>query len=270
MSTQPSTTDISSWERATKHVEASIRTGRYINAETSLLYVGPPRLGDVGGINTAWNNLGNQNNVQATDPLRTGSPGSALYPVGLVEAFSLQQSQMVAKMFEIGSRRSYQAGGRVQVAGSIGRVMFNGPSLMRVLYAYYPGIIQQANGKLLIEDSVSGSKLQGEQREYPSIYLEAGAFASARGNDGPPHSFFINLMSELFSHPFGMGVLFRDNKNDNYGAFYCEDCMINSHSLVISSSSTLITEAVNFQCDAAIPMEFATAGDEFQIAPLSA
>jgi hypothetical protein len=65
-------------------------------------------------------------------------------------------------------------------------------------------------------------------------------------------------MSELFSHPFGMGVILRDNRNRNYGALYLEDCFITTHSWQISSSSTLITEAVNFQADAAVPMEFNT------------
>lgn len=251
------TTSISSWNRATKHVEASIRSGRYINAETALVFVGPPRITDIGGINLNLTRASQNNSLQ--------SGNDALYPVGLLEQFSLTQAQNVQKMFEIGSRRSYQAGGRVQVVGSIGRVMFNGPSLLRVLYAYYPNIIALANGRQLEggKDSVGRSVLTkgtGLKETFPEIYLEAGSIAEPDPEvaDGRPNSFFINLMSELFSHPFGIGVVLRDNRNRNYGAFYCEDTFITSHSLGISSSSTLITEAVNFQCDAAIPMEFST------------
>lgn len=271
------TTSIAKWQRATKRVEANLRTGRYINAETALIFVGPPRLTDIGGLDA---NVQQASTTAGQAPSVFGTTGAAdaLYPVGLVEQFSLQQFQNVQKMFEIGSRRSYQAGGRVQVSGSIGRVMFNGPSLLRVLYAYYPSVIQQANGKFLgrdaTPDSLTSKALPGAnaKRVFPSIYFAAGAFATAEGKSDPGqprNSFFINLMSELFSHPFGIGTIFRDNQNRNYGAYYCEDCMVNSHSLAISSASTLITEAVNFQCDAAVPMEFATDNDAFRIAPLA-
>lgn len=251
------TTSISSWNRATKHVESSMRSGRYVNAETALVFVGPPRISDIGGLNL---------NLTRTDQNQALQDGSdALYPVGMLEQFGMQQVQNVQKMYEIGARRSYQAGGRVQVVGSIGRVLFNGPSLLRVLMAYYPNAIAMANGKTLQggSDSVGRSMLtsgQGLLDTFPPIFLEAGSFADPDPEiaDGRPFSFFINLMSELFSQPFGIGVILRDNRNRNYGAFYCEDTMVTSHSLGISSSSTLITEAVNWQCDAAIPMEFST------------
>jgi hypothetical protein len=243
------TTSISSWNRATKHVEASMRSGRYVNAETALVFVGPPRITDIGGINM---NLSFAGQNQA---LQDGS--DALYPVGMLEQFGMQQVQNVQKMYEIGARRSYQAGGRVQVVGSIGRVLFNGPSLLRVLMAYYPNSVAMANGKTLQggSDSVGRSMLtsgQGLLDTFPPIFLEAGSFADPDPEiaDGRP--------SELVSQPFGIGVILRDNRNRNYGAFYCEDTMVTSHSLGISSSSTLITEAVNWQCDAAIPMEFST------------
>jgi hypothetical protein len=124
-----------------------------------------------------------------------------------------------------------------------------------------------ANGKSIgpggVRDSVSNSMLTsgtGLLNTFPPIFFEAGSLAAPDKeiNNGLPSSFFINLMSELFSQPFGIGVIMRDNKNENYGAFYCEDTMITSHSFGISSSSTLITEAVNFQCDAAVPLQFST------------
>ena len=264
------TTSIASWNRATKHVEAAMRSGRYINAETALVFVGPPRISDIGGLNS--------NLTLATQDLDlTNSGTDALYPVGLLEQFGMQQVQNVQKMYEIGATRSYQSGGRVQVVGSIGRVLFNGPSLLRVLMAYYPNTIAMANGKSLgpggQADSVQQAMLTtgtGLLDTFPPIFLEAGSFADPDPElaDGLPFSFFINLMSELFKQPFGIGVILRDNRNRNYGAFYCEDTMITSHSLGINSTSTLITEAVNFQCDAAIPMEFSTSTGAL-IAPLS-
>lgn len=255
----PSTTSISSWNRATKHVEAAIRSGRYINAETSLIFAGPPRITDIGGLNSNQN-PSSQNGALAN---RSSAGRDALYPIGMLEQFGLQQAQTVQKMFEIGSRRSYQAAGRVQVMGSLGRVMFNGASLLRVCYAYYPNTMALANGRVLKAggDSVAQAVLgsgQGVNDMFPPIFFEPGALAGQDPEATAPHTFFSNLMSELFSHPFGIGAIFRDNRNRNFGAFYIEDCFITTHSLQISSSSTLITEALQFQADAAVPMEFST------------
>lgn len=271
----PATTSISQWERATKRVEEFVRTGRYISAETALLFVGPPKMSDLGGVDTFVVATNDSRANVVDNPFGSSKRADSLYPVGFVEQFALQQFQNVQKMFEIGSRRSYQAGGRVMVTGSLGRVLFNGPSLLRVLYAYYPSVIAMANGKILSpdsKDSVSDAALPSGAAKgvFPAIFFEAGSFSAKleeSQKSNTQFSFFINLMSELFSHPFGMGVVLRDNNNRNYGAFYCEDCMVTSHSFVINSSSSLITEAVNFNCDAAIPMEFSTGSSEYVVVP---
>jgi hypothetical protein len=277
----PATTSIADWNRATKHVESAVRSGRYVNAETALVFAGPPRISDIGSLNNG--DTFAAGGGAASNAVFGASGQDALYPIGLVEQFGLQQAQNVQKMFEIGSRRSYQAGGRVQVVGNLGRVMFNGPSLLRVLYAYYPNTIQMANGNRIgpagdqdsVSREISGSGDAATQ-VFPQIYFEPGSKAGLDpegGEQAAPHSFFINLMSELFSHPFGIGVILRDNRNRNFGAMFLEDCMITAHSWNINSTSTLVTEAVNFQADAAVPMEFSTlngtdgAGD--QIAPLA-
>lgn len=260
----PVTTSASSWNRSTHHVEAGLLSGRYINAETTLLCAGPPRVSDIGA-----------NTVASTGGINTEGVLSVtgqdfLYPIGMVESFGIQQVHNANKIFEIGSRRSYQVGGRVQVVGNMGRVMFYGPSLLRVLYAYYPNTIQMANGQLLgpggdrdsVSEAMAGATSGSSDMAqlYPQIFLEPGAKSGVRPGDRSsiPHSFFINLMSELFSHCFGLCVLMRDGSNRNYGAFYLEDCMINTHSIAWSATSTMITEAVNFQADAAVPMEFST------------
>ena len=253
----PSTTSVNNWSRATQHVESQIRSGRYVNAETTLIVAGPPRIADLASASIS------QNIINQPD-INVGNGADGLYPIGMVEQIGVQQVQNVQKMYEIGSRRSYQSGGRVQVAGSLGRVMFNGPSLMRVLYAYYPNSIAMANGKTLRKDDAVGSRIAGidpnAAQAFPQIFFEPGSYAS-KDPENPAsgdNTVFMNLMSELFSHPFGLGIIMRDNNNKNYGAMYLEDCFLTSHSWQVSSSSTLVTEACNFQCDAVVPLEFST------------
>lgn len=258
------TTSTTNWNRSVKHVEAQVRSGRYINAETTLIVAGPPRIADLAAYGVSLD-IGGDNSSNFTPGASSGRDG--LYPIGLIESFSLQQAQTVQKVYEIGSRRSYQSGGRVQVVASLGRIQFNGPSLLRALYAYYPGLISLANGKVLgageTQDNIvktiagAGTSLSSV---FPPIYFEPGAASAPDSEDatGTPNMFFMNLMSELYSHPFGLGVIIRDNANRNYGAMYLEDSFITSHSFGVNGASTLITEAVTLQCDAAVPLEFST------------
>lgn len=263
----PATTSVSEWSRALKHVESNVRSGRYANAETTLLVAGPPRVSDIGGLNNADTFAARNFRGGANSDVLGITGRDALYPIGMVEQMGMQQAQNVQKMFEIGSRRSYQAGGRVQVVGNLGRVVFAGPSLLRVLYAYYPNTIALANGQRVgpgqDQDSVSRTIVgagDAVNQVFPPILFEAGSKSGVdpESGDSMPDSFFINLMSELFSHPFGLGVILRDNRDRNIAGWYMEDCMITTHGINISSTSTLLTEAVSFQADAAVPIEFST------------
>lgn len=273
MATIPTTTSVAKWNRATRHVEATIRSGRYINAETVLVVAGPPRISDMAMDINTYANLNVALNASAGGAPSNGP--DALYPVGLLEQVSINQVQTVQKIFEIGSRRSYQAGGRVQVVGSIGRVMFRGPSLLRALYAYYPSAVAVANGKAVaksgatatsgastVTDSVAGAIAAPNTASgvFPEIFFEAGSLTGGdpEVSGSKPDAFYINLMSELFSHPFGLGFILRDNANKNYGALYLEDCFITAHSWQVGAASTLITETASLQADACVPMEFST------------
>jgi hypothetical protein len=255
----PTTNSIGSWNRATKHVEQRIRSGQYVNSETTLICAGPPLLGDM--TYNSGDAYAKRGGVDTNVLIKEGE--NALYPVGAIEQFSLHQTQAVTKTFEIGARRSYQAPGRVNVAGSLGRVLFRGNSLLRVLMAYYPNTIQMANGRRIgpqgDADSVSrgiyAAADGGETNLYPPIHFEAGSKSASTLDDEYPDSFMINLMSELFSHPFGLALFMLDTQNRPYGAFYLEDCFIQSHQLALAAASNLITESVAFQADAAVPIE---------------
>lgn len=256
------TTSISNWNRATQHVSNTTRSGSYVNAETTLIFAGPPRLEDVGIIAKSATAA----SFSGLD-LTNSNGKDAFYPIGLIESAAVQQVQNVQKLYEIGSRRSYQAGGRVQVVGSLGRIVSNEASLLRALYAYYPNSVQLANGRILAPSGVKDDVMSvivgagGNNQSnpvFPPIFLAPGAMGGTDPESGQTNVAYMNLMSELFSHPFGFGFALRSNDNRNYTAFYLEDCFITTHSFQIGSTSTLITEAVNIQADAAIPLEFST------------
>ena len=107
---------LNNWNFNTDHVQQDLKGGQFASAETTLVAAGPPRL------------------QQASSG--AGSTGT-VYPIGLLENISISQSKQLQRLFEIGSSRSYFIPGRVVGSVSLGRVFYYGPSLLRVIYAYY-------------------------------------------------------------------------------------------------------------------------------------
>jgi hypothetical protein len=252
-------TSIATWNPALKHVEQATRSGDYVNGARIMVFAGPPRLGDISAI-ARGDYLGVDRGITTRE---VGA--DAFYPIGFVEAFSVDQMQSIQKFFELGSDRSFQGRGRVSVVSNMSRVVFRGPNLLRVLYSYYPTTINMANGKQIGKDesdSVSAVVLTAASKTsaygYPEIWSAPGAFMAPKANGMPPDAFFINLMSDLFAHPFGLGFLMRDTSNNNVGAGYMEDAMITTHSFRVDSGSAIVMEGVGVSADACIGIEFNT------------
>jgi hypothetical protein len=153
------TTSLRNWNFQSYHVETDIEGGEFINAQSILIAAGPPKLRYLGGTaNTAakalsgiGNVLGANSNAQKIAAGVTAAAGALdnqdqniedlspiVYPIGVVEAINVSQAKQIQRLFEIGSKRSYFVPGRNIGQASITRTVFNGPNLLRALYAYYP------------------------------------------------------------------------------------------------------------------------------------
>jgi len=225
-----STTSLSNWNWWQNHVQTDLQGGEFVNAATTLIAAGPPSLAG-----------------KSTDT----ELANLAFPIGIVENFGLNQNKMIQKMFEIGSKRAYHIPGRTVGAITLGRILYWGPSLLRVLYAYYPP--SEAGSGTHAVDSVgtNGAKT-------PKVNDPAG-FGSTPGGQTGNTDFYINLASDLFDHPLGLMVYLRDAQNDAYGAFYLEDTYLQAHSFNINASSILIAEGVSAQYDRLVPINV-TAG----------
>ena len=116
------TTSFANWDFQNYHVQQDINMGQFVNAESTLVGAGPPEL---------------PSSVETGGFTATTAATAMVYPIGLLETISLQQSKQMQKIFEIGSSRSYFIPGRVVGSINLGRTFYFGPSLLRVLYAYY-------------------------------------------------------------------------------------------------------------------------------------
>jgi len=233
------TTDFSNWDFSNFHVQQELTHGQFVSAETSLVASGTPEIGGTGAYSQA----------------PAASVGN-VYPIGLIENAGISQSKQLQKIFEIGSSRSYFIPGRVIGSLSLGRIFYYGPSLLRVLYAYY---FNNSNGIDIgtVPNTTTITLEDGSTTISPlARLLDKGgtSFHNVRMSPGDDY-FFINLASDLFNQATGLAFYFKDANFNSVGAFYLEWVYMQGHQFSISSGSVLVMEGASAQYDRVVPIQ---------------
>lgn len=228
------TTSYSNWDFYNFRVQQELVGGQFVSAESTLVAAGPPSLS------------------------AAGQDGSEVaYPIGLLETVGLQQNRQLQRIFEIGSTRSYFIPGRTVGSLSIGRTFYFGPSLLRVLYAYY----RSTGGAFSIGEAPPGNTKSSPKglRDVPdpdAALLDGFSVSELpqlKRNPGYGY-LLIDLASDLFSQPTGMAIYFKDANTDTVGGFYLEEAYVQGHQMTISSGSVLVMEGVSMQYDRIVPL----------------
>jgi hypothetical protein len=137
---------------------------------------------------------------------------------------------------------------------SIGRMFYYGPSLLRVLYAYYTNSAN--NIPIGTADPTATITLEdGSTTVSPLARLlnKGSTFHQVRMSPGDDF-FFINLASDLFNQPTGLAFYFKDSNFNSVGAFYLEQVFMQGHQFSVSSGSVLIMEGASAQYDRIVPI----------------
>lgn len=237
-------TSFLNWSWASQHVQVELANGEYVSAESTLILGGPSKLQMAGG----------------SDAL---SSATALYPIGLLQMLQIAQNRQVARLFEVGSKRAYFIPGRLFANFQVNRILFFGPSLLRLLYAAAPQVIGgvQVGGpfKFAAEGGVQPSGIQPQTPpEYAALFPKSIQMRPGYGEGntaGDNRDFWISLASELFNVPFGFCMMLKDARNRAYGAFYLEDCMVEAHSMGVDANNVVIAEGCNGQFDLLKPIQ---------------
>lgn len=218
---------LSEWKPYERFVQGGLVDGQYLSAAFTMIAAGPPRLANIGGAAGA----------AATLSADGGAKDWAL-PIGVVQNVGLSHNRNFARFWEIGSERSYFISGRTTGQLQLSRIMYHGPSLLRMLYAYYQDLIPPT--------------------VVPFVYANPGVVSVANPHDVkiPPgyENIFLNLASDLFSQPIGLMMYFRDSNEDTVGAIYMEGCYVPSHQIMTDAGGTVIQEAVSVQFERAVPV----------------
>jgi hypothetical protein len=222
-------TSYSGWDFYQYRVAQDLTGGQFVSAESTLIAAGPPHI-----------------NSEAPS-------GDLVYPIGLLESFGLQQSRQLQRIFEIGSTRSYFIPGRTVGSISLGRTFYYGPSLLRVLYAYYKNdtfsMGTEAVGKAVPAAAGGGPDPKAALLADPA----ADTLHQLRRNPGYGY-LIIDLASDLFAQPMGMAVYFKDANVNTIGGFYVEEAYVQGHQMTVSSGSVLVMEGVSIQYDRLVPL----------------
>ncbi len=255
------TTDFLRWRWTSAHVQTEIVNGEYVTSEATLICAGPPRLEILQGVTDVGD---------ATGILQTALDASPapLQPIGLISNFQMSQSRQVNRLFEIGSVRAYLIPGKLFATFSLGRVKFFGPSLLRMLYSWYPeaALANFDHGVFNTALSQTQSTRFGPGGAFPTIsYDDAPGFGNSNADVGGQfggadtnmnnNDFWINLTSVIFRQSTGLALIFKASNNQTYGATYLEDVMLEGHGFGIDANNVVITEATNGQFDRARPIQ---------------
>lgn len=223
---------ITNWQPYLQKVDNSaLKEGRFASGAFTMVAAGPPRLAAIGGVAAASQTIGRKNWA---------------IPIGIVQNFNLSHNRNFARFWELGSERSYFISGRTVAQAGFGRVLYHGPSLLRVMYSFYQD--------LLMPTVVSA---------FPANVLDpsvVGAVANQHNVKIPPgyENIFLNLASDLFSQPCGLLVYMKDSNENTLASVYLEETYIPSHSIATDAQGVVIQEQVALQPERVVPVAVST------------
>lgn len=219
---------LSEWQPYTNRVQSGMVDGQFMNASFTLLAAGPPRLANVGALTFAGG------------AAEGGAADDIVFPIGIVQNFNLSHNRQFSRIWEIGSERSFFISGRTVGQLGLSRIMYHGPSLLKVLYAYYQDLVPPT----LIPSAIGANNI--------------GALTVANAHDlkiAPGYeNMYLNLASDLFNQPVGMMVYFRDSNEDTMGSIYLEGSVIPNHTIATDAQGTIIQENSSLQFERAVPV----------------
>lgn len=253
-------TNFLNWAWHTQHVQTEVTNNEYLSSEQTLLLAGPPRLSHLttGTAGTA-----------ATELAQISDHSNQLFPIGMVSNFGMPQGRNIRDLFEIGSARRYLIPEKIQNSIRMARVKYYGPSLLRVLYAYYPTSRLPGSGAFaaalrdsdvdalnLILPAASGDGVPGYGD--PNADVVGENFGQAQDSIKNNRDFWINLQSIIFRQPIGLGLYMKTSADRPYGSVYLEELLVGSHTLGFDADQIVMQEAIDGKFDRLVPIKIAS------------
>jgi hypothetical protein len=221
---------LADWNFFNTNVQSGLLEGRFLSAAFTMIAAGPPRLSA----------------ASTVSPDSAAIQADIAYPVGVLQSVNLGQNSQIMRLWEIGSERSYFVRGRTAGNVGLGRIMYHGPSLLRVLYAY------------LKSTSSEGAQFEQLYNNDAQASLNTSGTGEGKGayrrNPGY-ENLWIDLASDVFSQPIGLLIYMRDSNESTVGAFYLEYCMVANHGWATDAGGTILTENAALMYERMVPVD---------------
>lgn len=158
---------------------------------------------------------------------------TSLTPIGLVDNISMSTNPTLARLFEIGSNRSFFTRGKTMQSVQLTHMLADQANVLEALSrnAYRPSM------------NTSGMAAPGAESPSPDIKM--------------------NLDSEYFNVPFGLLLVFKTRGSGDGGmgkqltALYLEYCMFSNYQFSVNSQAPVIQETVAIEFDRIVPVSLA-------------
>lgn len=168
--------------------------------------------------------------IQTAEGAGGDGGGYRIVPIGLVDTAQISMNKPLSRIFEIGSKLSYIIPGRTVGGIVLSRVFFDGPSLLKVLYA----------GEVLADANNATRKFaKFASAADPNAYQNFASIGSGK--------LAMNLASSFFDQPVGLAFFFRDQQADTVGQTYFEGCRVSTYNIGISANMNVLTESVTME-----------------------
>lgn len=156
-------------------------------------------------------------------PVSDRTIDSKMLAIGHLQQFQVTQQKPTQPVMAIGSGRAFFVSGKAQGQVTLSRLFLNGRNLLRVL--------------------AHNVRRSG---------LKVGDFDDKPARDAA-NQYYVNLDSELYLIPFGLGALFRDKVHHNIGGVYAELMMITTYAIGVTAGQNMVMEQVNCVFDRLLP-----------------
>ena len=214
-----------SWKENFVQLDENMATpGLFIAAESTLIAFGPAKA------------------TAAFDVVR----------IGLTPNIAISQQIPQQRLPEIGSMRVHILNGTPVGGGSMSRLVYNGPSLMRSCY----GNIYDDNGDLT---SIGITGMMTDSGTAQTYVAHAWSNITANPDKVMKADSSTNLWMSCWDirlrSPFGICIYMQDIANHAVGGIYAEGVKINSHNFNQAAGQLIMVEGISFAFDRLVPVK---------------
>jgi hypothetical protein len=154
---------------------------------------------------------------------QSSSVENQMLAIGHLQTVQFSQQKPTQPVMAIGSGRTFFVSGKAQGSATLARLFVNGRNLLRVLQ-------HTARANNVPVEKFDDRAANRKEAQY-----------------------YINLDSELYLIPVGLGSLFRDKIHNAIGGFYAELCMITSYAIGFNAGQNMIMEQTSIVFDRLLP-----------------